>query len=102
MDNQSISINGNLKHDLSLTNRKELSVSGVKNIESFDSEEFLIETNLGFLHIKGANLTLDKMDNENNELFIKGQINALSYVSNSQKGKESKGNIFKKLLKWWN
>ena len=99
MDNQVININSNLKHDLSLTNRKELLVTGVKNIESFDSEEFLIETNLGFLHIKGTGLTLDKMDNENNELIIKGQINSLSYVSNHNKGKENKGNIFKRLLK---
>ena len=98
MDNQVININSNLKHDIKLTDRKELVVSGVKNIESFDSEEFLIETNLGFLHIKGTSLTLDKMDNENNELLIKGQIVSLSYVS-GQKGKESKGNIFKKLLK---
>ena len=98
MDNQTININSNLKSDISLTNRKELLVTGVKNIESFDSEEFLIQTNLGFLHIRGSNLTLDKMDNENNELIIKGQINSLSYVS-GQKGKESKGNIFKKLLK---
>ena len=98
MDNQVININSNLKHDLTLSNRKELSLTGVKNIESFDCEEFLVETNLGFLHIKGTNLTLDKMDNENNEILIKGQINTLSYV-NSQKGKESKGNIFKKLLK---
>ena len=98
MDNQMINVNNNLKHDLSLTNRKELLVTGVKNIDSFDSEQFLIQTVLGFLHIKGSNLTLDKMDNENNELTIKGQIDSLSYVSN-QKGKESKGNIFKKLLK---
>lgn len=101
MDNQVININSNLKHDLSLTSRKELLVTGVKNIDSFDSEEFLIQTVLGFLHIKGSNLTLDKMDNENNELTIKGQIDSLSYV-NSQKGKENKGNIFKKLLKWLN
>ena len=98
MDNQVINVNSNLKHDLSLTSRKELLVNGVKNIDSFDSEEFLIQTALGFLHIKGSNLTLDKMDNENNELVIKGQIDSLSYVNN-QKGKEGKGNIFKKLLK---
>lgn len=98
MDNQMININSNLKHDLNLSDRKELTVTGVKNIESFDSEEFLIETNLGFLHIKGNGLTLDKMDNDNNELLIKGQINSLMYVHN-QKGKENKGNIFKKLLK---
>ena len=98
MDNQVININSNLKHDISLSSRKELTVTGVKNIDSFDSDEFLIQTVLGFLHIKGSNLTLDKMDNENNELTIKGQIDSLSYVNN-QKGKESKGNIFKKLLK---
>jgi len=101
MDNQIINVNSNLKHDISLANRKELLVTGVKNIDSFDSEEFLIQTVLGFLHIKGSNLTLDKMDNENNELVIKGQIDSLSYVNN-QKGKENKGNIFKKLLKWCN
>lgn len=98
MDNQVINVNSNLKHDLSLASRKELVVTGVKNIDSFDSEEFLIQTVLGFLHIKGSNLTLDKMDNDNNELVIKGQIDSMSYVS-GQKGKESKGNIFKKLLK---
>ena len=98
MNNQVININNNLKHDLNLANRKELVVTGVKTIDSFDSEEFLIVTNLGFLHIKGNDLTLDKMDNENNELLIKGHINSLSYVSN-QKGKEAKGNFFKKLLK---
>ena len=98
MDNQVININNNLKHGLSLTDRKELSITGVKTIDSFDSEEFLIETNLGYLNIKGHDLTLDKMDNENNELLIKGHINSLSYVS-GQKAKEGKGNFFKKLLK---
>jgi hypothetical protein len=38
------------------------------------------------------------MDNENNELLIKGQIDSMSYVTN-QKDKEKKGNILKKLLK---
>lgn len=98
MDNQVININNNLKQDLHLLSRKELTVTGVKSIDSFDSEEFLIETNLGYLHVKGSNLTLDKMDNENNELLIKGQINSLSYVS-AQKGKEGKGNILKRLFK---
>ena len=98
MNDQIINVNNQLKHDINLISRKELSVTGVKNIDSFDNEEFLIETNLGFLNVKGKNLILDKMDNENNELSIKGHINSLSYIS-SQKGKESKGNFLKKLLK---
>jgi sporulation protein YabP len=98
MDNQLINVNTNLKHDITLTGRRELLVTGVRNIESFDSEEFLVETNLGFLHIKGNGLTLEKMDNENNELIIKGQMNSLTYVNNQGK-KENKGSFFKKVFK---
>ena len=35
-----------LKHQVTLTNRKELFIEGVKSIQSFDSSEFLIEDNV--------------------------------------------------------
>ena len=69
-----------------------------KNIESFDSLEFLIETSLGFLNITGTELSLTRLDQEKCEVSIKGNIDAISYVSNkkNQKGKDS---VFNKLLK---
>ena len=35
-------------HNITLTERKNLIVTGVKKIDNFDSNEFLIETNMGF------------------------------------------------------
>ena len=88
----------NLKHKVSLTNKKDLLIEGVKTIDSFDSNEFLIETIMGYMHIEGKGLMLGKMDNDNEELTIKGEINKLEYV-NSNKDKEK--SFLKKIFKWF-
>ena len=86
-----------LKHQVTLTNRKEMFIEGVKNIQSFDSSEFLIETIMGYMVIKGKGLMLGKMDNDNEQLTIKGEVNSMEYVS-ATKEKSSQG-ILKKLFK---
>lgn len=86
-----------LKHELTLTNRKEMFIEGVKSIQSFDASEFLIETIMGYMVIKGKGLMLGKMDNENEELSIKGEVSSIEYV-NANKDKTS-GGILKKLFK---
>jgi sporulation protein YabP len=86
----------NLKHKVSLTNKKDLLIEGVKTIDSFDSNEFLVETIMGYMHIEGKGLMLGKMDNDNEELTIKGEINKLEYV-NSNKDKEK--SFLKKIFK---
>lgn len=92
--------NKNLKHQVTLTNRKELFIEGVKTIQSFDSSEFLIETIMGYMLIKGKGLMLGKMDNDNEELSIKGEVSSIDYISaNKEKGS---GGFLKKLFKWLN
>ena len=49
-------------HAISITERKSIIISGVKRIDSFDNEEFLMETTLGFLVIKGEDLEIIKLD----------------------------------------
>ena len=87
----------NLKHQVTLTNRKELFIEGVKNIQSFDSNEFLIETIMGYMVITGKGLMLGKMDNDNEELSIKGEIVSMEYI-NASKDNNNKG-FLKKLFK---
>ena len=89
--------NQNLKHQVSLTNRKELFIEGVKTIQSFDSSEFLIETIMGYMVIKGKGLMLGKMDNDNEELSIKGEVSSIQYVSANKD--KSHGSFLKKLFK---
>ena len=85
-------------HNVYLKDRKNIELTGVKRIESFDSLEFLIETSLGFLNIKGTELSLTRLDQEKNEVTIKGNIDALSYLSN-KKFTKNKETVFNKLLK---
>ena len=71
-----------------LENRKSLLVTGVKNVKSFDSKEFILDTRLGILEVEGKDLTLGKMDLSNEEVLIKGSIDSLEYSDQSNK-KES-------------
>ena len=43
---------GNYSHSVNLVERKNMIITGVKKIENFDSEEFLLETSMGYLVIK--------------------------------------------------
>ena len=85
-----------LKHSVKLTDKKDLLIEGVKTIDSFDSSEFLIETIMGYMHITGKGLMLGKMDNDKEELSIKGEVNKIEYI-NSKKDKQ--GGVLKKIFK---
>lgn len=97
MDNQ-IHFEQTPYHHVYLKDRKTIELTGIKKIESFDSLEFLIETALGYLNIKGTELALMRFDQEKKEVSIKGNIDSISYLSN---GKASKGkdSMLNKLLK---
>ena len=97
MDNQ-IHFEQTPYHHVYLKDRKTLELTGIKKIESFDSLEFLIETSLGFLNITGTDLSLIRLDQEKCEVSIKGNIDAISYVSN-KKNPKAKESVFNKLLK---
>ena len=43
----------NYNHTITLTERKNIIISGVRKIENFDDEEFFIESTMGFFIIKG-------------------------------------------------
>ena len=40
-------------HELKMIDRGILTLTGINKIDSFDNEEFLLESNMGHLHIKG-------------------------------------------------
>ena len=91
-------IEASFNHGISLAERKNIVVTGVKKIESFDSEEFLMDTTLGFLSIKGSELEIIKLDTYQGNVSIKGKIDGLTYMDNAHvKNKEE--SFFGKLFK---
>ena len=91
-------IEASFNHGLSLAERKNIVVTGVKKIESFDSNEFMIDTTLGFLNIKGEELEIIKLDTYQGNVSIKGKVDALIYLDKKQK-KDKESSFISKLFK---
>ncbi|MUT67688.1 sporulation protein YabP [Paenibacillus sp. NEAU-GSW1] len=90
-------VKGQKRQEVKMLNRKLLELSGVLNVESFDSEEFLLETELGFLTIKGQNLHIKHLNLEQGLVAIEGFVHSLAYLDGTSTSK-SKG-LFGKLFK---
>ena len=91
-------IEASFNHGLSLAERKNVVVTGVKKIESFDSNEFMIDTTLGFLNIIVEELEIIKLDTYQGNVSIKGKVDALIYLDNNQK-KDKESSFISKLFK---
>lgn len=89
-------ISGN--HTVNMVKRSSINISGVKKIENFDDQEFLLETIMGYMTIKGNNLEIIKLDTYQGDVSIKGKIDSLSYTEASNK-KNKEESIFSKLFK---
>ena len=68
-----INIGGNFNHNVTINERKNIVISGVKKIDSFDNEEFLLETSMGYI---GFSLLLDF-----NYRFIHSKNKFIKYFS---------------------
>ncbi|GIN58033.1 sporulation protein YabP [Lederbergia ruris] len=85
------------EHDLTMRGRKLLDITGVKHVESFDNEEFLLETTMGYLSIHGQNLQMKNLDVDRGIVSIKGKIYDLVYLDDHH-GEKAKG-FFGKLFR---
>lgn len=91
-------ISNNLSHSFSVSERKNIIITGVVKIDSFDKEEFLIETVQGDMNIKGENLEVVKLDTYQGNVTIKGKIDGILYIEDNNKKESS---IFNRLFKWY-
>ena len=53
-----------------ISDRNAISINNVKNVNSFNESEFLVDTPFGTLKICGKNLTIGKMDTDKQDLLI--------------------------------
>ncbi len=86
-------------HSISVIERKNILITGVKKVDSFDKEEFLVETIMGYLALKGEDLELVKLDTLAGSVTIKGLVNSFDYIEDKGK-KENEGSLISRLFKW--
>ncbi|RAL23182.1 sporulation protein YabP [Thermoflavimicrobium daqui] len=87
------------QHEVILKDRNILEVSGVLSVESFDSEEFLLQTDCGFLGIRGQELHIKNLDLEQGFVTIEGHFVEFSYLETSLPRADKSKGIWSRLFR---
>lgn len=66
--------------------RKRLSVSGVKQVVSFDEETVLLDTALGKMTVKGENIKIESFNTATGDLSAIGTVHAVVYMAGENTG----------------
>ena len=69
----------NLPHTLTLSERKELTMTGALEVVSFEESFVVLKTALGTLTVLGENLQLKQLNPEGGNVAVEGEISALQY-----------------------
>ena len=86
----------NVPHQLVLDERKHLTVSGVKDVDSFDEQTIIASTALGEMTVSGSGLRINRFSVDLGELAIDGdEISAISYSENT----DSSGGFFSRIFR---
>lgn len=78
------------RHSVVMEKREQASITGVTEVISFDEESIIADTEMGMMILKGVNLHVSKLNLEDGELVIEGDIDSLEYSDGGfAKGKGS-------------
>lgn len=92
MEEKSINL---LPHNIVLEDRKHLTVSGVKDVDSFDEMNIVALTALGEMTVSGSNLRINRFSTDVGELAIDGDICAITYSENTHE----QGGFFSRIFR---
>lgn len=75
-----------LPHQLTLAQRKKLTMTGVTEVVSFDDTAVVLETSLGTLVVHGQALQLKTLSVDGGQVAVEGTVSALQYEEPRQGG----------------
>ncbi|NLN65673.1 MAG: sporulation protein YabP [Clostridiaceae bacterium] len=63
-----------------LRDRKKLLITGVHNVDSFNEECIVVDTDLGLIVVRGIDMHINKLDVEGATLDAEGEIAVIEYL----------------------
>lgn len=70
-----------VNHNIIVEDRKKMTLTGVKDVLSFDEETVVLDTSLGRLTVKGSGLHIVNFDTKSGDLSAEGRLYALVYIT---------------------
>ncbi|MGI6422082.1 MAG: sporulation protein YabP [Syntrophomonadaceae bacterium] len=87
------------EHSLLLLDRRTMEISGVINVNTFDEEEIILETVMGYLYVQGEELHVSMLNLEQGKVVVEGSIINIQYKKEGKDIKTRGKNILSRLLK---
>ena len=85
-------------HRLMMQNRSALSITGIRDVVSFDENQVILDTDMGLLTMKGKELHVSRLTLGKGEVDVDGSVDSLVYSSNEAYHKSGES-IFSRLFR---
>lgn len=84
------------QHAFSVNMRKEMNITGVKDVESFDEHSVILQTTGGEMTVEGRNLHMGVLDTDRGIVTLSGEVDGVFYAGDPT---EEKRGLFGKLFR---
>ena len=71
-----------MSHKMEVYNREKGKLTGILDVNSFDENTIVLDTDMGLLTIKGKDLHVSRLTLEKGEIDLEGRVDSMVYSSN--------------------
>ena len=83
-------------HNVHIDNRNRTNITGVSDVESFNEQEIILETEAGGLRIEGEGLHLSMLNLDDGQVVFEGEVLSLEYEPAAQ---ERRPGLFSRMFR---
>ena len=86
-------------HKVTMLDRKSMTLSGIKDVISFDESEIVLDSHQGMLTIKGEQLHVSRLSLEKGEVDVDGRIDSFVYMGEHPEKTGKGSNLLTRLFR---
>ncbi len=68
-----------MMHDIVIENRQRLSATGIQNVDSYEDDCIIAQSECGEIIIKGRELKISRLSVETGDMMVEGGIDSVGY-----------------------
>ncbi len=86
------------KHTVVIEDRSRIKINRVEDVESFNEEKAVVYTAMGVMVVTGYNFKVSKLNVDDGQLIIDGEVDKIEYTE-AAGGQEQSGGFFGRLFR---
>lgn len=89
----------NAKHSVLIENRSRIKINCVEDVESFNEEKVVVYTAMGAMIVTGYDFKVSKLNVDDGQLIIDGEIDKVEYVEDAGSDRGESGGFLGRLFR---